>query len=182
MTPSGAGGAPRFLGANPPLLSQRRDRTKWKIRLWEQILPDSGFDRIEAAARILQCAAYLTEAMDRIARAEGLANQDDYQALSVLRLAHHSGHQLTATDIATSLDDTTATTTNRLSRLERLGYARREPHPTDRRSVYVTITPEGTASVERMVLARTQQREQWLAALTDEQRHALNSLLALLTI
>ena len=181
MTPSGAGGVPAFLGGNPPFLSQPGDLTKWKIRLWEQILPDSGFERIEAAARILQCATYLTAAMDRIARAEGLANQDDYQALSVLRLARHAGQQLTATDIATSLDDTSATTTNRLSRLERLGYAKRDPHPTDRRSVHVTITPEGAASVERMVLARTRQREQWLAALTDEQRHDLTSLLARLT-
>lgn len=178
---SGAGGVPTFSGGDPPFHSLRGDRTKWKIRLWEQILPDFSFDRIEAAARILQCATYLTAAMDRIARAEGLANQDDYQALSVLRLAQHAGHQLTATDIAESLDDTTATTTNRLSRLERLGYAQRSPNPTDRRSVYVTITPEGTASVERMVVARTQQREQWLAALTDQQRNTLTSLLTYLT-
>lgn len=181
MTATGAGGVPRFSGGDASFLSHHGDRTKWKIRLWEQILPDFGFDRIEAAARILQCATYLTAAMDRIARSEGLANQGDYQALSVLRLAHHTGHHLTATDIATSLDDTTATTTNRLSRLERLGYAQRDPHPTDRRSVYVTITPDGAASVERMVVARTQQREQWLAALTDQQRHTLTSLLARLT-
>ncbi|MXY77786.1 MAG: MarR family transcriptional regulator [Acidimicrobiia bacterium] len=78
--------------------------------------------------------------MDRIAQAEGFANRNDYQALAILRWAQHEGHQLTVTDLAAALGDTTATTANRTIRLQDLGYVERSPHPTDRRSVHITIT------------------------------------------
>ncbi len=167
---TGVGGYPT--SGIPP-----RDPTKWKIRQWEQILPGAGFDRIEAAARILDCASGLAAAMDRIARAENLANQDDYQVLSLLRIAQHTGQQLTVTNIATALETTTAATALRLNRLEARGYARRSQHPTDRRSVHVTITADGAASVERIITTRTHQREQWLAALTHQERSTLTALL-----
>jgi len=159
-------------------MSRPDDPTEDKIRRWEAILGDVGFDRIEAAARILACADVLAEAMDRIAQTEGLANRNDYQALATLRWAQHEDRQLTVTDLAAALGDTTATTTNRISRLHTLGYIKRTPHPTDRRSQHITITPAGAASAERMVLARTSQREQWLSALTDHQRATLTTLLA----
>ena len=153
------------------------DPTERKIRRWETILGDVGFARIEAAARILDCADVLTEAMDRIARDESLANQGDYQALSLLRYAHHVGRQLTVTDIAEDLGDTTATTANRVRRLQTLGYVERSPHPTDRRSAHILITAAGAGSAERMVIARTRQREDWLGTLTDNERATLTDLL-----
>jgi len=153
------------------------DPTERKIRQWEEILGDAGFGRIEAAARIVACANVLADDMNQIARAEGLANQGDYQALAALRHGQHTGRQYTVTDIATALGDTTATTANRVSRLQALGYVDREPHPTDRRSVHIHITPAGTASAERMVLERTRHRDQWLSVLTDDERDTLAALL-----
>ena len=126
------------------------DPTERRTQRWEEILGDVGFRRIEPAARILDCAEVLTEAMDRIARNERLANQGDYQALSILRYTRHVGERLTITDIADGLGDTTATTTNRVNRLQALGYA---------------------------MIARTQQREDWLRVLTDHEREKLATLL-----
>lgn len=174
MRQTGVGQAP----PTPWGLPGRDDPTEDKIRRWEAILGDVGFDRIEAAARILTCADVLAQAMDRIAQTEGLANRNDYQALSILRWARHEDRQLTVTDLATALGDTTATTANRIGRLQALGYVKRTPHPTDRRSQHITITDQGAASAERMVIARTSQREQWLSALTDHQRATLTALLA----
>ena len=154
------------------------DPIDWKIQNWERVLPGTGFGRIEAAARLIQLGAVLTEAMDRIARQEGLANQGDYQVLSVLRLAHHQGQMMTATDVATKLQMTTATMVNRIDRLQGLGYTRRTPHPTDRRSASLAITSEGKACVQRMVLGRTEERERRLAVLTDDERAALTAILA----
>lgn len=164
-------------GWGPSLRPDQDDPTRRKIRQWEELLGDVGFERIEAAARILACAEVLAEAMDQIARSEGLANQDDYQALSVLRRGHPSGQQFTVTDIAARINATTATTANRVARLESLGYVKRSPHPTDRRSVHIIITPAGVKSAERMVIARTRQRERWLSVLTDHERTTLATLL-----
>lgn len=154
------------------------DPVRWKIRQWEQIIPGGGFDQIEPAARIVHHAGRLTEAMNRIARREGLANQNDYQVLSVLRIAHNGGQRLTITELAARLDSTTATMVNRLDRLQHHGLLERTPHPTDRRSLHLALTPTGIAAVERMVQARTRQREQWLTALTPDERAILNTLLS----
>lgn len=160
---------PRYADADP---------VRWKIRQWEQIIPGGGFDQIEPAARIVHHASRLTEAMDRIARREGLANRHDYQVLSVLRIAHHGGQRLTITELAAQLDSTTATMVNRIDRLEHHGLLQRTPHPTDRRSLHLTLTPTGIATAERMVQARTRQRRQWLTALTPDERTTLNTLLS----
>ena len=101
MRQTGVGQAP----PTPWGLPGRDDPTEDKIRRWEAILGDVGFDRIEAAARILTCADVLAQAMDRIAQTEGLANRNDYQALSILRWARHEDRQLTVTDLATALGD-----------------------------------------------------------------------------
>ena len=148
-----------------------------RIRRWERVIPGTHFSHIKAAARIVQLGNTLTTAMDHIARSEGLANQDDYQILAVLRTAQHDGRRLTLTDVANDVGSITATVVNRVDRLQRLEYLRRVPHPTDRRSVYLTVTPEGVACAHRIVLHRTEQREQWLAALTDDERNVLTDLL-----
>lgn len=72
---------------------------------------------------------------------------------------------------------TPATMVNRVDRLERLGWVERVPHPLDRRSAHLVITPEGKACAERMVLRRTEERERYLSALTDSQRTRLTALL-----
>jgi DNA-binding MarR family transcriptional regulator len=59
--------------------------------------------------------------------------------------------------------------------LEERGLVRREPHPTDRRQVILTVTPEGTDLVQRV----RRRREAWLAQrlqeLTPEQRQILRA-------
>ena len=164
-----------------PIDRVTNDPIDWKISNWERVLPGAGFDRIEAAARLIQLAAVLTKGMDRIAVEESLANQGDYQVLSVLRLAHHNRQLMTATDVANNLGMSTATMVNRVDRLEKRGYVARVAHPTDRRAAALAITPEGTECVQRMVLRRTEERERRLAVLTDEERSILTATLRKLT-
>ena len=170
-------------GGNPPTRRvPSQDDVRWKLDQWEQILPGSNFNRIEAAARIIQCAATLLNDLDRIACHEGLANQQDYQVLSLLRISRHTRRPLTVTDLAAQLGTTTATTVNRIDRLAGRGLVQRKPHPRDRRSVHLSLTPTGTRCVHRIVRARTRQREQWLTALTDNERQTLTALLTKLAI
>lgn len=148
-----------------------------RIREWAEILGDAGFSHVSAVVHLFSLADALDEEMNQIARSEGLANQDDYHALSVLRRGHHRGQRLTVTDMASELGETTATTTNRLARLQRLGYVERTAHPTDRRSVHIDITASGAESAERMVVERTQRRLRWLSALTDEEQATFSALI-----
>lgn len=67
-----------------------------------------------------------------------------------------------------------------LARLEEGGLVARIPHPTDRRQVVVSATPEALA----LLRADRRQREEWLsrqlAALTPEERDALHAVAPLL--
>ena len=155
---------------------RNEDPIGWKLSNWEQVVPDA-FRKIEAAARLEQLAGILGKLMDQVAVEEGLINQGDYQVLSVLRLSHHRGESMTATEVARHLEMTNATMVNRVDRLENLGYAERTPHPFDRRSAYLAITQEGIACAERVVFLRTEERDRLLAALTDRERKSLTTLL-----
>ena len=156
------------------------DPVGWKLEGWEKVAPGEHH-RIEAAARLQQLAGDLVAALDQAAASEGLANQGDYQVLSVLRLADHRGESMTATDVARHLRMTTATMVNRVDRLERLGYVERNPHHIDRRASILAITPGGVACAERMVQRRNEERERKLSVLTDDERAALTMILRKLT-
>lgn len=158
------------------------DNITRKIRRWELTLSDDSIWEIEPAARIEQLAGLLAAAMDRIATAEGLVNQGDYQVLAYLRTAHHHGESVTATDVSKALNMTTATMVSRVDRLEKRGYARRVPHATDRRSTNLAITPDGIASAERMVQTRIRDRRQRLDVLNKDEQAALNVILRKLTV
>lgn len=55
---------------------------------------------------------------------------------------------LTAGDLGGHLGLTSASVTALLDRLDRAGYARRQPHPRDRRSLLVELTDSGRTEVE----------------------------------
>ena len=63
-------------------------------------------------------------------------------------LSHHQ--PLTMTDIAHRMRHTTAAATGLVDRLERLGFAERKPSETDRRKVFVHITPKGLQLVSKV--------------------------------
>jgi DNA-binding MarR family transcriptional regulator len=64
-----------------------------------------------------------------------------------------------------------------LNELEEMGYVERRRDPTDRRRHVVDITPEGRRALERAERAQESLEEQVLAALSEDERATLNSLL-----
>lgn len=68
-----------------------------------------------------------------------LVCENDMLALEKLIEAQEREIALTPTNITRELGISSASTTAMLDRLERSGYLRREPHPSDRRKVFVTL-------------------------------------------
>lgn len=56
---------------------------------------------------------------------------------------------LSPTEVARCVQLTTAGMTEILDRLERAGHLRRDPHPSDRRKVVVSLTPSAVGLIER---------------------------------
>ena len=62
------------------------------------------------------------------------------RAIHYLLIAENEGTTVTASDLARHLGITTASTTKLLDRLEHHGHITRHRHPSDRRSLTVTVT------------------------------------------
>ncbi len=76
-----------------------------------------------------------------------------------LMILHEEGAQKMH-DLADFLQVSTPTVTNLVDKLEAAGYARRSPHPADRRVFVIALTPEGTRVVSAL-------REEGLALLRE---------------
>src|SRR5689334_25310399 len=90
---------------------------------------------------------FLDELNRRRATVTGLSPS----ATQVLAVLDGAGEPLPSNVIAERLLITTASMTSLLDTLQRNGYIRRLPHPSDRRKILVEITPAAREVVDRML-------------------------------
>ncbi|MBD8012695.1 MarR family transcriptional regulator [Microbacterium sp. Re1] len=105
-------------------------------------LSDSEIDQV---VRVLSALRRWRETEQRISwqsRTEMKLNETDMEALRFLVASLNNGVLVTAGMLADHLRISTSSTTKMLDRLARAGHVTRTPHPTDRRAVTVSITPD----------------------------------------
>lgn len=105
-------------------------------------LSDSEIDQV---VRVLSALRRWRETEQRISwqtRTEMKLNETDMEALRFLLASLNNGVLVTAGMLADHLRISTSSTTKMLDRLARAGHVTRTPHPTDRRAVTVSITPD----------------------------------------
>lgn len=99
--------------------------------------------------------------------------ETDMRALHFLMVSENRGVLVTPGALATQIGISPASTTKLLDRLERGGHVVRHPHPSDRRALTVTVTPE-TRRAATMSVGRQQARRFYAAArLTSVEREAV---------
>ncbi len=100
-------------------------------------------------------------------------NETDMRALHYLIVCANRGVIATPGGIAQHLGISTASTTKLLDRLEKGAHIRRAPHPTDRRALAISITPE-TRQAAMETVGRQQSKRFYAAArLTSEEREVV---------
>lgn len=97
-------------------------------------------------------------------------NETDMRALHYLIVCANQGATATPGGIATHLGISTASTTKLLDRLEKGGHIQRAPHPTDRRALAITITPETRQAAMDTVGKQQAKRFYSAARLTPDER------------
>ena len=102
----------------------------------------------EAMATLVRTGQAIIAELDRAMLASHGAPQTVLNCLAVIEGADT---QLTPSEISERTLVSSATMTNTLDALERLGWARRIPNPEDRRSVLVEITDEGQSIADRFL-------------------------------
>lgn len=108
-------------------------------------------------------------------------NETDMRALHYLIVSDNRGVVATPGGIAAHLSISTASTTKLLDRLEKGGHIRRAPHPTDRRALAISITPETRQAAMDTVGKQQAKRFYSAARLTPEERDVVIRFLSDMT-
>lgn len=103
--------------------------------------------RIAAFEGFIRAQRALVERLDADLRAEHDLSLGDYEIL--LRLARAGDNRLKMVEVARSMVLTPSGVTRATDRLEAEGLVRRDACPTDRRSWFLALTPEGRARLRR---------------------------------
>ena len=145
------------------------------VAAWQRERPGDDVSSIRVVTPIWRLAAALERA-----RAQALARFGlDQSRLDVLGALRRAGtpYRLTAGELSRRCRVTAGATTQRVQRLERDGFVERVREDRDRRTVYVGLTPGGSAKLDEVFAAVLAADEEVLAPLTRADRRALERIL-----
>jgi DNA-binding MarR family transcriptional regulator len=132
---------------------------------------------LEAVSALRLAAKRLHDATERWAESHGLT-ESRLQILTYLYTA--PGHQMTLGALAEAQNVAPRTITGLIDNLERDGFVRRIPDPSDRRSVRAHLTNEGLARMEAMRRDATERQAAGAGGLNTSQLADLRHLCLLL--
>jgi DNA-binding MarR family transcriptional regulator len=101
----------------------------------------------------------------------------DLAALRFLVRASRRGEDVNAKDLATHLGITSASTSVLIARLVGSGHLQRNPHPTDRRGVLLTVTTDSHVEVRSTLSAMHKRMITTAEAMTADEQAAVASFL-----
>lgn len=144
----------------------------------QEIIRHEEFDReeLDRIVALLEAMRRWREAERRMHQAEReymRLGETDMRALRFIIAAARRGSPATPSALAKHLRVSTASVTKMLDRLAEHGHIRRVPHPRDRRSVAIEVSPETAREARRAVGRRHAERFQVAAALTPAEREAV---------
>ncbi|WCB92571.1 hypothetical protein DSM104299_01267 [Baekduia alba] len=142
---------------------------------WAAQHPDLDLETMARAARIMEVARTM-EARIAARAAEVGVDLAEGDILFTLRRAG-APFRLSPSALSASLLVSSGTLTNRLDRLERKGFIRRVPHPSDRRSTQVELTPAAVQALDVAIHRHVANEQEMLAGLNDREQAQLDRLL-----
>ena len=156
--------------------SRMPDHVAAILDAWRVERPDLDVTPVGVFGRITRIERHTSEALRGVYRAYGI-DSGEYDVLAALRRSG-APYRLTPTELYRSMLVTSATMTARLDRLEQRNLIRRQPAPTDRRSVLVELTPDGRAVIDKAAADLVAAEAALLGDLKPRERTALSELLA----
>lgn len=147
---------------------------------WQRERPGTPTESIEIVTPIWRLSKLFADDRNRVLREAGI----DAATLDLLSVLRRSGppYTLSTRELAELTLVTAGAISQRVARAENEGLARRTPGTTGRRTVLVTLTPEGHALIERSVDAVLGREAELVSSLSPQERTALVELLEKLTV
>lgn len=154
---------------------RQRDEVDELVEAWRQLRPDLDVEPFQVLSRISRLARHLD-----IARRGAFADHEleswEFDVLSALR-RQGPPFQLTPGALVRATLVTSGTMTNRIDRLAARGLVNREPDPSDKRGVLVTLTEAGQERVDAALADLLHRERALLAGLDTTERKQLAGLL-----
>lgn len=148
------------------------DEIQRLVEQWRPERPDLDLEAMATIARLLTLGRLLEGMTGELAAEHGLQPPEG----DILFTLRRSGppYRLSPSAISESLLVSSGTLTSRLDRLERKGLVKRVPHPEDRRSVEVELTPKTLKLVDEVVTVHVRNEARVLETLSERERAALD--------
>jgi DNA-binding MarR family transcriptional regulator len=125
------------------------DSVQWMRERWEAH-GEPHPAQFAAMASVLRTSVLMTDELDRVLKACGLS-RTGYLVMITLQMSDEATRPLGQLGKALLIHPTTVTMV--IDQLEKSALVRRQPHPTDRRTVLAQLTPKGHAAAERATAA-----------------------------
>lgn len=153
----------------------QRDAVDLFIEQWRRERPDLDPTPLGIVSRVQMAAKFLEQSADRALAQFGLTLWQ-FDVLAGLR---RSGppYKLSPSGLLKLSTLTSGAMTNRIDRLEQLGFVRRESDPSDRRGVLIALTAEGRRLVDEAAADRLADARRNIACFSREESKALADLL-----
>ena len=134
--------------------------------------PDGNVLATEAVMNTIRTADRIYDRIGRLLRPLGVSPAGGL----VLGILRDRGN-LPPSELGDRLIVSRATVTGVVDSLERRGFVRRLPHPADRRSLLIEITPAGLKVLQELRTLVHRNEQQWMAGLSDDELRAYIALL-----
>ena len=151
------------------------DEVDLLVDAWSQRLPDVDLTPLDVMSRLRRASLQLAKIRAAAFRTVDLAAWE-FDVLAALRRTDPP-HELSPVQLVESTHIGSPAMTNRLAKLGERGYIERRPHPSDGRSVIVTLTPSGIEKVDAAMTELVRREEVALAAFDRADRAAIVRLL-----
>lgn len=145
------------------------------VEAWRRERPDLDCDSLAVLSRVSRLAQHLDRARKREFAGHGLSGYE-FDVLAALRRAG-APYELSPGELVALTLVGSATTTNRIDRLEARGLVRRRPDPRDGRGVRVQLTSTGRDRVDAALAGLLARERALLAGLDTGRRTAIASAL-----
>ena len=154
---------------------ESRDRVDAIQEAWRRERPDIDVGSIAILTRALLIGRHLQRARDRALRELGT----DTPTLEVLATLRRSGapYRLRTSEIEEATSVTAGAVSQRLDRLEKRGFVRRERDTGDRRVIHVELTRKGRDLIDGVVAGLMEKESVLLTPLSERERATLERLL-----
>ena len=142
------------------------------IRTWSDERPDLNFASMELSLKLNSIVRAVSDELARQLEDLGI-NLGEFDVLATLR-RHGRGAKLTPKEIAAATFVTPSGLTNRLARLEKMGFIDRQVDPRDGRGALIKITAAGKRVADRGIEIVVSTQDRHMNELTEHMKKGLD--------